>query len=517
MRSAAAVLAITCCLSTLFALGSLRGNEYDVLPSAKQFVDPAWLPHDWYLNQAVGYRLAFNCVAGLALKAWSFTTVAVAGRLLIFLGFACACVRLCRAFSVSLWFCLPWIYAYLPTQSLAAGEWVIKSLETKPIAYVAALFALAELARRRYRPMAAWLGVALSFHLLIGVYAGMCSCSCLLLREHREAWRQPWRWMWPGLLTGSTGLSALLEYEATHASLDPQLARRASEIYVTLRVPHHVLPSAWLGQQWPYWLALLVAANLVLWRRGPRYRLLCQYALSAAGIFLVGLLIAHLGLTSTLRFYWFRFGDTMLPLLGWFLLAICLSDLRRTLEAHAQPTFRALGTALGGLMVVLTLALATITFSLYVRREPWMVFGEDARRTLALPHAHSGTMGQWIQAHTDRAATFMIDPTLDSFYVDGERAVFVSFKHSPQEERDILAWYTRLLRLTGGRPLLQGGISVLGELQAAYRELTADEVVRTARDYGLDYMLSPNGQLPFPVAYRDAGLTLYRMPPKGDR
>ena len=94
--SSIAVLGLASCLATLFAFGDLRGNEYDVLPSAKQFVDRDWLPRDWYLNQAVGYRLAFNCLAGLALKCWSLPVVAVVGRLVIFLGFA---LGVCRALS----------------------------------------------------------------------------------------------------------------------------------------------------------------------------------------------------------------------------------------------------------------------------------------------------------------------------------------------------------------------------------------------------------------------------------
>ena len=89
-------------------------------------------------------------------------------------------------------------------------------------------------------------------------------------------------------------------------------------------------------------------------------------------------------------------------------------------------------------MVTLSLALAATTFALYFRA-PTRNTVRGRRATSAAPagDAADRQMGEWIRHHTDRRATFLIDPTLDTFYVDAERAAFVSFKHAPQAERDL--------------------------------------------------------------------------------
>jgi hypothetical protein len=62
-------LAVTAFLSLKLLLDSNMGgsgwNEVDVLPLAKHYADPTWIPGDWYLNQPPGYRLLFHaCLAG---------------------------------------------------------------------------------------------------------------------------------------------------------------------------------------------------------------------------------------------------------------------------------------------------------------------------------------------------------------------------------------------------------------------------------------------------------------------
>ncbi|MFT3921839.1 MAG: hypothetical protein QM778_04835 [Myxococcales bacterium] len=506
LQAVLTVLALTGCLVTMLGLGPLRGNEYDVLPVAKQYMDPHWLPRDWYLNRPAGYRWAFNVLAGTALKAWSFPQVVLLGRSLIFLAFSSAAVALCRACRVSLWLCLPWIYAYLPTQSLAAGEWVLKSLETKPFAYIAVVASLAALVRHRYRAMAAWLGLAVTFHALIGSYACLCTLGCLALKEHRAQWRRIAKSAWPGPLTGLPGLWVLVGYQVERGH-DRNLVANGAQIYVELRVSHHVLPSAWSSRLWPLWLGVCVATALLLRRREARYRVVSQYVLVAAAIFCAGLVIWGLGWHTLLRFYWFRFGDTMIPLLTWFLLTMRLSD-----RYLASASIELGGSRRFSLAWIASAALGAATLSLYFLRGPAELFGEDVRRSWVLPGRRPTAVGSWIQRHTDPEASFLIDPILDSFYVDAERAAFVTFKHAPQAEQDLIEWETRLERLAGGAMPSAQGLAARAELDAAYRGMAGDEARQIALDYGLDYMLTENPWLPFPRAYQSDGWTLYRMP-----
>ncbi len=76
------VLLILCvpCFS-LFA-GIMTVNEIDVLPLAKQFVNPEWIPTDWYLNQDPGYRELFQSIFGRIIDKVGFLYGPIIGRLI---------------------------------------------------------------------------------------------------------------------------------------------------------------------------------------------------------------------------------------------------------------------------------------------------------------------------------------------------------------------------------------------------------------------------------------------------
>ena len=87
------VLVVTAFLSLKFLFSKIMGtgNEADILPLAKQYADPNWIPGDWYLNQPAIYRLLFETLFGRLIVVWGFLATAVVGRLisyvLIALGF----------------------------------------------------------------------------------------------------------------------------------------------------------------------------------------------------------------------------------------------------------------------------------------------------------------------------------------------------------------------------------------------------------------------------------------------
>lgn len=70
---------MTLALFQLFSQ-NMGGNEVDVLPLARQFADPAWLPNDWYLNQPPGYRLLFQLLAGNLASRIGFLWTSIMGR-----------------------------------------------------------------------------------------------------------------------------------------------------------------------------------------------------------------------------------------------------------------------------------------------------------------------------------------------------------------------------------------------------------------------------------------------------
>ena len=192
-------------------------NELDYLPLARQAVDPGWLPQDWYLNQPAGHHLAFDCTVGWLLRMFPFETAMFIGRMLAYLLFALALQALARALGLQGgWMGLA-LLGFLPNQSLVAGEWMVGGLETKPFAYACCILAVAALLQGRLSFTFLLLGLTITFHVLVGLYATFCAIATLLFLKCRCAldWRsliRPFCWF---LLAAAPGFWVIFHYCAS--------------------------------------------------------------------------------------------------------------------------------------------------------------------------------------------------------------------------------------------------------------------------------------------------------------
>ena len=488
--------------STHLPFTGFTANEVDVLPDALQQVDPDWLPGDWFLNREILYRVPFGAVAGRLAATLGLAGAAIVLRLLLDLVMAAAMDLFLRALGLRFALRLLVVALFVHHQSLIAREWMVGGAETKPLAYAAVLASLAFLVRRRWSAGFACAGFALAAHVLVGGYALACAGAAWLAEPGRLRREMPriLRRIWLVPLLGAPGIVAVLEQLG---GSDGGATREAYAIYVEHRVPHHLLPSAW-EPGWP-WSLLGATLFLLLTRFGAptrRVRRLADVGLAAAGLFLVGLAIARFADVAWLRFYWFRLPDVLLP---WLVLALGAAWVERALRGH-RPR---LGAARRPVGAALTVAAGIVVLFAAV---------DMARRP---PPPEPIAAFDWIREQTPRDAVFLADPMLQSFYVDAERAVFATWKHAPHAAPDVLAWYDRLLELTGGVPPAAPGSWRDGELQARFYRLPPAAIRDLAARHGLTHYVGltrhaaplarerpPDG---FETLYRDELFVIYRL------
>ena len=276
----------------VFVFNRFSGNEVDVLPSARQILDHNWLPGDWYLNLDIGYRQLFSYLVGILVDQLGFLYGAYAGRLFAYFLLALALVVFFRAIRLRFSLGLIVVLIYLADQSLIAGEWIVGGVDTKTFAYAFALFSLSSLIQKRYLAGFAFAGAALSFHALVGIYALFCSGVAMLLT--RNSWRTEWRTLirqaWPFFITGIFGLLTILQQLLPQGEIDTD---KAWQIYVELRVPHHVLPSAWNGDLLTLQLILTAGFFLAIYllKKTAASKFTAAYALGSVRLFVIGLTI----------------------------------------------------------------------------------------------------------------------------------------------------------------------------------------------------------------------------------
>jgi hypothetical protein len=461
----AVVFAFLACLS---ARGVLTPNEDDVLAVAKQAVVPDWLPADWYLSLPSGYRVAFNFTFGWLLAVLPFPTAAMVGRFVTFALFAGACQSLVRTLRLTSACACAGILVFVSHQSIVAGEWIVGGFEAKAVAYPLVLFGLSAALRRRFVVASALLGLATTFHVLVGAYAAICVCLAIAVVDRASVGRcELMRAVATYLVASAAGVVAALHELGAPAALN----ERAAWVMVHFRHPHHLLPSYWLAHGSLLRISatflaclagLAVAARAWPTREGRGFAV---FAVSTAAFFAIGLLAAAAGSDRALKFFLFRLPDTAVPfgctLLGGGALA---------LAAERWVTLRFREPVHVGL-----LALA------------WAVAHSPPRHRPSPRERAYEEATTWIRANTPRDSVFLIDPTIEDFYARGERAQFVSFKHVPLgEPTAIVEWYRRLeaLREPGtGRPRNRQDVA------RAYGRLSARTILRLSREEGITYVL----------------------------
>ncbi len=481
-----------------FSFGDFSNNEVDALPVALQFFDPDWLAVDWYLNLGTAYRSVFNAFTGPLVSALGFKGAAITGRLVVHTLFASAAFAFLRTFRIRFALGLLFLFLFLNNQSIVALERMTGGFETKTLAWPFVLFSLVAVVRRRWLAAFAAAGAALSFHVLVGLYAIGCTAAGLLMnRRTHLAGLRDLRHVWAFCLTGAWGIFAVFQHLK-----GGQGAGDGWSTYVTFRVPHHVLPDVWSGGLWI--AKLVVGAFLVTlaYRRTrcPRIRFLAGYAVASVGLFGAGLLIWALDLTDLLRFYWFRFPDSLLPFVTLMLIAWFLS---RQFESRLRPA----DVVRAGWMELALVAALTVPAAVEIASGL-----PDLRPGVRWANSAHAPMYDWISIHTPKDATFLIDPSEETFYVRADRSPFVSYKHSPQSEADIREWFTRLTLANGGQRPEGYGLRAAQRIGDRMYELDIEQLKRFRDEYGVDYFVGNVSQsLPFPVVHRTGDLMLYRL------
>jgi len=117
-------------------------------------------------------------------------------------------------------------------------------------------------------------------------------------------------------------------------------------------------------------------------------------------------------------------------------------------------------------------------------------------------------MADWVKNNTSANKVFITEPNDIFFYVNYERPVFATWKHAPQNGRDIIEWYNRLKALNGGKDFQNKD-----QIGRNFLKLSEEELVTIAESYpNVAYVLMPRPfALDFPVLFKSDKNILYEI------
>jgi len=528
-------------ISAEFTLNRNMGfnNEVDVLPLARQFADPTWIPQDWYLNQPTGYRFLFAGVVGWMTMAWGFLAASIVGRLGCYALMAAGLVGMGRSLGLRLPFLLLAIACFLHSglspfvssaeQGMAAKEWIVGSLEAKSVAYGLVLLAIASLLRGHERRTAALLGVATSFHVLVGGWAFLSGLGAWLW-QHRQPWKaRPHPLLLLSLYVGcaATAIPAVVSQLLTPTTATAD-GFSPSFIYVFLRLPHHLNPLSWGVDKWLRIAIFIGLFGLARWRLHRQCSLLssgqnlaCQrlsvWVSCSLVPFALGLMAMFFDTQGrVLQYYPFRLGDVMLPLGTVFLWAVLI---QQALDAHPPAWWRPVSRGLLALGVVIPTALLI-----------W-----NGSQLAHFPDKQQAADGEWRQVcewvrQNTPAEAIVVTPPADVTVVNlpwmTQRGIVANYKFLPQTGPEIVAWYARLNDLSGGnldtlaedpnglRRSSNTRRRIQERLQDGFFDLDTDAAIALMSRYHATYFLTePEHSLALAIAYTSPNYRLYQAPP----
>ncbi len=372
--------------------------------------------------------------------------------------------RTSAALALSL-FCLYALAVYrVPWLSLS-GEWVVGGIEGKLPAWAFALFAIRWAIDRRWLAFGATVGLATSFHPVVGAWTAICVviAECFSSLRGDPPWRHGFRTLAAGagisFLLAAPGLLGAISFLQRETAVPDHLAGEVRDVshlqargdYVQVfgRLKHHLDPMEFSTKTWILYGGFVVAWLGFLAIRSRRkngdgrnqddaaHRVHLILG-SAIFIAIVALLVGYgprpaMRMTGfewrakLLKLYPFRIADTFLPMV----LCCQIAALLVGKDGIRQKGGLVAAALVGG--IVIAASAASGMQSATDRRVDWLEACD------------------WIQANTP-ATTVCVTPRESAdFKWFAERAEFVNYKDCPQDSSGIVEWNWRLFAMRSWR------------------------------------------------------------------
>ena len=529
----------------IFALFCLQGawpvpevNEPYYLGKAIHYWNPHWASGDWFLQTADTHAVFYFSVGWLALLLRP-TAFAWTVRLLTWVLLAWSWQRLSRAVVPKTWVSVltATLFVFLLQHYNMAGEWVVGGAEGKGFAFALVFLALEAMVEGYWNRMWLLLGLASAFHILVGGWAAVAAGAVWLPSMMRTLAKRPFNfrrlalsWIAP-LIAFLLALPGLLPALLMNRGVGPAVAKRAYQIYVFERFPHHLNPAKFWDDGFVLPFLGLVGLWLLLWpsaSESPGAKRLRGFTVAAMVIAVMGLAIGllsrdrafHALATGWMRFYWYRLADVAVPL-GLALLSVRWIVERKMRVALAAVIAVAAFHAVD--CVVLKLfsdppfaerqvdGLAWRSACLWASGQPERpLFPRQPRADKLRDYSDWVDVCGWVSdpEHTPPDARFLIPRTAYTFKWYTGRGEVVNWKETPQDAASLRDWWQRIQDIYATRkppPLEKYYLSLACAGAPKLQEL--------AKQYDADYLVTQVSlpKLPLKEVYRNESFVVYKM------
>lgn len=486
-----------------------RLSEELYLPLVRKVADPNYLWSDWTFSGSFGEHWLFDQLLAPLAGVLTISQFGWSGRLVLWTVIAWLLLRVGRHIGLGPWTGAAALVLWLvANQSFIGGEWMIGTFEAKTVAYAFLLGSLLAVFSRRIPLALLLLGLTVSFHPAVGLWAVWgVGLALLVVAETRAT---TLRWCWLALLAAVPGIiGALGAAGDTTTALDRFVVLQA--------IPYHTDPffggeTFGTGQVVVHVLVVggMLAFNLWAYQRsdhGLVQRFLAVFQIVAAVPFVLAFVARVLHVWSFLRLMPLRSFPLMVPLI-FFFQAILLTveawsaqgvPRRRRRRARRRAALGAV--ALCAVALIPTAPLLAAPRLVFRNLKSWTTTDEVA-----------SAFG-WVRRHTPKTATCIVPVDRQDAFERTERAQVANWQAITYDR--LREWLRRIDQLVGGKRYFDGNEwhGNLPDLRQAYNSLTVDQVQRIADRYDATCLVSET-EYPLPLRHSQGGVNVYSLRPR---
>jgi len=463
-------------------------NEYSYLLRLRKVYDPAFLANDVTFSTLTNEYWLFDHIFGLLTLFLSIEIVGWIGRIACWSILLFALMKLGKrweipALTISVSIFL-WLYV---GQSIIADEWMFGGFEAKCAAYICLIFALDRFCEEQDISSAILLGLAFSFHPIVGLWGIAAAVPALLIcrRDIRQILKVI-------IVTGAfslIGAIPLLQMRAN--SVEPTTENL--KYFQLIKFPHHFDPFSWSRSE-IFLLCLLMAFCLIIHiqiksAKPPKFLLTF---LTILGVFFVsGILLRVLNQYELMKYTPTRLFAVFIPLFFFYYLS----------KAYQQNLLQK--------PLQVAVLLPIILLSLW-NRIPVRGFNQ-AKATYEIWNQQPDDTADafaWLKNNTPKDTLVIAPPWRYDFWYLSERAEVVNYRKPIIA--DIGEWQARLDNLTGEAKPEDGSREEI-ELAKFYFEINKETMDSLADKYKAEYFISET-DYSYPIVYSKGKVKIYRLP-----
>lgn len=481
-------------------------NETAYLINPRKILNPKYLAFDWTWMRGAYTHLVFDLLVSPFTLIMNDLTIAMIGRILIWAMLITALLQLAETLELKWWEAAIGVSFWLCSrQSLAAGEWIFHSFEAKCVAYFFLIRAIDHMLNSRLIRAAAYCGLALSFHFLVGFWGTLAvSMAFLAVPPRKETMKNSLKALAVFFATAAPGILTALLYKFNSGPVTHQ----EYELAMFIQAPHHFDPSYFLTTT--NCIQMILCTLAIFWIIPKTYEPNTSKKIT---LFLATLLVCVIPgliayMSSNLTFLYlspFRLGPVFLPLL----FSLTAFKFLRLAFTNQQHHSKIPGTVVGILIFLLGIQY-TAPKNLF-RQTAGFVF--DWRNALSEKYLDDfEAAAAWIKTNTPEDSIFIAPPWEYRFWILTHRAQIASFKYFFVDQ-SIHEWYARMKALNRGIPFKNRSARIHSEFRYNYPRLSFLELKDIKEKYRITHYLTitPRPDLPYPLIYQNNSFYLYHL------